>query len=205
MRSVRAMMRRPPTSARNVARAATRGGRRDLLLEHLGVEPERGHERRRRVQPGRGIAGPEARLPLVAVEAARRVAGHAVEQLGHHVVGQHAEHVGRGEGRVQEVHGAQVGARLGQHAPEEREVVVLHEHGVTPARPGHHHVGHGPVVGPVALPGHAPVPVEAGPVRQVEEVVVAVPERRVGHDVVGLAVGLVVDHHRHAGRARPRA
>ena len=38
--------------------------------------------------------------------------------------------------------------------------------------------------------------VEAGPVRQVEEVVMAVPERGVGDDVVGLPVGLVVDDHR---------
>ena len=103
---------------------------------------------------------------------------------------------GIGEGRVQEVHRAQVGPLLGQHPPEQREVVVLHEHGVALARPCHDHVGHGPVVGPVALPGGPPVAVEAGPVRQVEEVVMDVPQRRVGDDVVGLPVGVVVDHDR---------
>ncbi len=97
------------------------------------------------------------------------------------------------------------GRGLGQHPPEQREVVVLHEHGVALARPLRDHVGHGPVVGPVAVPGRPPVAVEAGPVRQVEEVVVAVPERRVGDDVVGLAVGLVVDDDRDADRGRPRA
>ena len=96
---------------------------------------------------------------------------------------------------MQEVHRAQVRARLGQHPPEQREVVVLHEDGVALAGPGRHDVGHGPVVGPVALPRLAPVAVEARPVRQVEEVVMAVPQRRVGHDVVGLPVGLVVDDH----------
>ena len=206
MRSVRAMMRRPPTSARSAAAAAAQAG--DAASS--SSTPASGPSGATNVAaapaaPGGGVAGPEAGLPLVAVEAAGRVAGHAVEQLGRHVVGQHAEHVGRGEGRVQEVHRAQVGPRLGQHPPEEREVVVLHEHGVALAGPRHHDVGHGPVVGPVALPGRPPVAVEPGPVRQVEEVVVAVPQRRVGHDVVGLAVGLVVDDHRDAGRGRPRA
>ena len=49
-------------------------GRRGLLLEHRRVGPERGHERRRGGPPGRGVAGPEAGLPLVAVEAAGPVA-----------------------------------------------------------------------------------------------------------------------------------
>ncbi len=172
-------------------------GRGGLFLQHAGVGAERRHERRgcSRSGRGRGVTGQEPGLPLVAVEAAGRVAGHAVEQLRPHVVGQHPEHVGRGEGRVQEVHRAQVRARLGQHPPEEREVVVLHEDGVALAGPGRHDVGHGTVVGPVALPRLPPVAVEARPVRQVEEVMMAVPQRRVGDDVVGLPVGLVVDDH----------
>ncbi len=109
--------------------------------------------------------------------------------------GSTAEHVGRGERRVQEVHRAQVRARLGQHPPEQREVVVLHEDGVALAGPRRHDVGHRTVVGPVALPRLPPVAVEARPVRQVEEVMMAVPQRRVGDDVVGLPVGLVVDDH----------
>ena len=195
MRSVRATMRRPPTSARSAA-PPPRTGRRRLLLEHAGVGAERRHERARRRPSGRGVTGDEVGLPLVAVEAAGRVPGHAVEQLGPHVVGQHREHVGRGERCVQEVHEAQVQPLLGQHPPQEREVVVLHEHGVALPGPRRHDVGHRPVVGPVALPGHPPVAVEAGPVRQVEQMVVAVPERGVGDDVVGLPVGLVVDDDR---------
>ena len=97
------------------------------------------------------------------MEPAGPVAGHAVEQLGRDGIGQDAEHRRLGEGRVQEVHQPQVRARIGQHAPEEGEVVVLHEDGVAVARPCHDGVGHGPVVGPVALPGLPPVPVEAGP------------------------------------------
>ena len=142
-----------------------------------------------------GVTGGEARLPGVAVEPAGAVARHAVAQLGRHVVGQHAEHGRRGEGRVQEVHGAQVGATLGQHPAQQREVVVLHEHGVALAGALDDDVGHGAVVGPVAVPGRPPVAVEAGAQGQVEEVVVHVPERGVGHDVVGLAVGVVVDDH----------
>ena len=172
-------------------------GRRRLFFEHAGVGPEWGGERRRRRPAGRGVAGPEVGLPLVAVEPAGRVAGHAVEQLGRDVVGQHAEHGGRGEGGVQEVHRAQVGPPVGQHPPEQREVVVLDEHGVALGRPRHDDVGHGLVVGPVALPGRPPVAVEAGAMRQVEQVVVDVPERRVGDDVVGLPVDVVVDHDRH--------
>ena len=80
----------------------------------------------------------------------------------------------------------QVGALLGQHAAEQGEVVVLHQHGVALAGARGDDVGHGPVVGPVPLPGLPPVPVEARPVRQVEEVVMAVPQGRVGDDVVGL-------------------
>ena len=116
------------------------------------------------------------------------------------------EHGRLGEGGVQEVHGAQVG-------PAPRPASARAARSGSPARstaspragPGHHDVGHGPVVGPVALPGRPPVAVEAGPVRQVEEMVVAVPERGVGDDVVGLPVGVVVDDDRDAGRARPRA
>ena len=190
------MMRRSPTSARNAAVASAHAGEAASCSSTPASTPSGATKVGGAPAPGRGVTGPEARFPLVAVEAAGRVAGHAVEQFGHHVVGQHAEHVGRGERRVQEVHGAQVRARLGQHSAQEREVIVLDEHGIALARPLHDDVGHGLVVGPVALPGRPPVAVETGPVRQVEEMVVAVPERRVGHHVVGLTVGLVVDHHR---------
>ncbi len=150
--------------------------------------------RRRGAGPAVGVAGAEPRLPPVAVEAAGAVAGHAVEELAVGVVGQHAQHVRIGEGRVEEVHGAQVGPALGQHPAEQREVVVLHQHRGALVRPVRHRVGHGLVVGPVALPRRPPVAVEPGPARQVEEMVVAVPQRRVGDDVVGLTVGVVVDH-----------
>ena len=88
------------------------------------------------------------------------------------------------------------GRRSASIRPEEREVVVLHQHGGALGRPLDDHVGHGAVVGPVAVPGRPPVAVEPGPMRQVEEMVVHVPQRRVGDDVIGLAVGLVVHHHR---------
>ena len=130
MRSVRAMMRRPPTSARSAAAASAHAGDAASSSSTPASGPSGATKVRRRLTARRGVAGHEVGLPLVAVEAAGRVAGHAVEQLGHHVVGQHAEHVGRGERRVQEVHRAQVRARLGQHPPEQREVVVLHVDGV---------------------------------------------------------------------------
>ena len=173
---------------------APRRGR--LLLEDVGLGAERGHEGDWRGQPGRLVAGAKAGLPLVAVETAGGVARHAVEQFGPHVVGQHAEDGRIGEGSVQEVHGPQVGPPFGQHPAQQREVVVLRQHGPAPVGPGDHGVGHGPVVGPVAVPGPAPVAVEAGPQREVPHVVVAVPEGRVGHDVVGHPVGVVVDGHR---------
>ena len=192
------MMRRPPASSRNAAAAATQSGDAASSSSTPASGPSGatnvGGARHPRPHPsGRVVTGQKRVLPLVAVEAAGRVARHAVEQLRPHVVGQHRQHVGRGEGRVQEVHRAQVRPRLGQHPPQQREVVVLHEDGVALARPGRHDVGHGPVVGPVALPRLPPMAVEARPVRQVEEVVVAVPERGVRYHVVGLAVGLVVD------------
>ena len=115
MRSARATMRRPPTSARSASAAASGGRGGGLLLEHAGVGAERRDERRRWRLAGGGVAGEEAGLPLVAVEPAGAVAGHAVEQLGGDVVGEHGQHGRLGEGRVQEVHGAQVGAAFGQH------------------------------------------------------------------------------------------
>ena len=178
--------------AQRVGRRGARWRRR-LFGEHVGVGAERGHERARRRPAGGGVAPEEAGLPLVAVEAAGAVAGHAVEQLGRHVVGQHLEDGRRSERRVQEVHGAQVGPALGEHPTEQREVIVLHRHDVAFVGPRHDGVGHGAVVGPVALPRDPPVAVEARPVRQIEEMVVDVPQRRVGHDVVGLAVRVVVD------------
>ncbi len=95
------------------------------------------------------------------------------------------------------MHGAQVGAFLGEHAPEKREVVVLHEHDLALAGARRHHVCDRPVVGPIRLPGRPPVPVETRPERQIEEVMVAVPQGRVGDDVVGLTIGVVVDDHGH--------
>ena len=108
-------------------------------------------------------------------------------------VGQHAEQGRRRERRVQEVNRAQVGAAPRRaSARGARSGSPARTRGALAARGGHH-VRHGGVVGPVPLPCRPPVAVEAGPVGQVEEVVVAVPQGRVGHDVVGLAVGVVVD------------
>ena len=194
-------MRRPPTSARRACAAAGSVRRGRLAFEHAGVGSERRDEGRWCRAARRGIAGAEARLPRVAVEPTGAVARHAVAHLGRDAVGEDAEHGRVGEGRVQEVHGAQIGPSFGQHPAQQRKVVVLHEHGVALAGAAGDDVGDGAVVGPVPLPGHPPVAVEAGPLRQVEEVVVHVPQRGVGHDVVGLAVGLVVDEDGHQVQA----
>ena len=85
------------------------------------------------------------------------------------------------------------GRAVGQHPPEEGEVVVLHEDGRSGRGLLDHGVRHDLVVAAVALPGQAPVPVEAGPAGQIEEMVVEVPQGGVGHDVVGRPVGVVVD------------
>jgi len=162
------------------------------------------------------------------VEAAGAEAGQPGEQLSGRVVGQDAQRVRIGEGDMAEVHGAQIGPCLGQHPPEEREVIVLHQHGRVRRRVRAHGVGHGLVVAAIGVPRLPPVPVESGPAGQIEEMVMAIPERRVGHDVVGGPVRLVVDDdreqrevllghpalgdggaicraHRHRGPGRPRA
>ena len=56
----------------------------------------------------------ERRRPAGGVEPAGVVGGHALQQGGGHAVGQDAQLVGAGEGRVREVHGAQVGPVLAE-------------------------------------------------------------------------------------------
>ena len=174
---------------------------------------ERGDERRRRNRlrcrrgrghrrPGQrgqldvGVTVPEGRLPPVGVETARVEAGQTGEEFADRGIGEHAQHVRIGEGDVAEVHGAQIGPRLGEHLPEKREVIVLHQDDRVRRRVRTYRVGHGPVVAAVAVPGLPPVPVESGPAGQIEQVMMAVPQRRIGHDVIRRPVGVVIDDHR---------
>ena len=76
---------------------------------------QRGDEGGRSGTTGRRETGAEPCLPLVAVKSAGAETGHAVEDLGGHIVGEHPEHVRVGERGVQEMNGAQVGPALGQH------------------------------------------------------------------------------------------
>ncbi len=62
-----------------------RGGR--LVLQRVGVGAEWCDERRRRLLAHSGVTAGEVRLPGVGVEPTGAVAGHAVAQLGCHVVG----------------------------------------------------------------------------------------------------------------------
>ena len=111
-------------------------GRGRLGQQSLVVGRQRRHEGAAG-PPGRQpvVAGPEPGLPVRGVEAAGPEAGQTVQQFGHGVVGQHPQHVGVGEGDVVEVHGGQVGSGLGQHPPQQGEVVVLHQHGRNPVPP----------------------------------------------------------------------
>src|SRR6202035_1068455 len=136
---------------------------------------------------------------MLGVKAAGAESSQTGHELAGGVVGEHAQHVRVGEGDVAEVDRAEIGAGLPQHLTQQGEVVVLHQDRRRVGGFGTDHVGHGPVVGPVATPGRVPVAVEAGPVGQVEQVVVQVPQGGVGDDVVGHAVGARVDGDRAGG------
>ena len=148
-----------------------------------------------------GAGGPEAGLPARRVEADRGGGGHALEELAGRRGGQHGQGVGAGEGGVGEVHHLQVGAFGLHEGGHQAEVVVLHEHRGPLGRGFVHDGGEEPVELPVGVPGPEPAVVEAGPARQVEEVMVQEPQRGVRHHVVGHAVGVLVGLDRHEAQA----
>ena len=79
------------------------------------------------------------------------VGGQAGEQLAAGVAGSTRSCRG-GEGRVAEVHEAQVGPALGERRRQEAEVVVLHQHGRALGGRLGHHVGEGLVHRAVGAP-----------------------------------------------------
>ena len=122
--------------------------------------------------------------------------GQPGQQLADGSVGEHAQHVRVGEGDVAEVHRAQIAPHLREHAAEEGEVVVLHQDHRAVGGFVVDDVGHRLVVGAVPVPGRMPVAVQARSTGEIEEVVVGVPEGRVGNDVVGHPVGVAVHRDR---------
>ena len=93
-----------------------------------GIGRERRDEGRRFDAGDLAAAVAEVVGPAGGVEPAGVVAGHALEQFDGEVVGEHAHQVRRRERRVGEVDRAEVGPLGSQQRPEQREVVVLHEH-----------------------------------------------------------------------------
>ncbi len=159
----------------------------------LGIRRQRRHEGPGLVAQPQATVGGEGLGPAGCVESAGVVSGQPFEQLHGHGVGQHPEPVGPGERGVGEVDRDQVGSSLGQHRPQQAQVVVLHQHHRVRGRLGRDGLGEGLVDPSEGVPGPGEVPVEAGSAGQLPQAVVQEPERGVAHHVIGHAVVLGIE------------
>ena len=198
MRSERTTMRRPPTSARRASSARGAPGAAASASRHVGLGAERGHEGRRGDgQPGRRRSRRGSRPPTCGSGSRRRRSPPCRRAARPRTSsGSTPSMAGSAKGVWKKCTARRSGRALGQHPAEQREVVVLHQHGAAPVGPGRPRRRPRPGCSAGSRPRPAASAGRSGAAGQVEEVVVAVPEGRVGHDVVGHPVGVVVDGHR---------
>ncbi len=114
------------------------------------------------------------------MEAARPVCRHPAEELDGHGSGSIVISVGSQNGVWVKCTVAQVGPFLAERGAEQRQVVVLHEHG----RPGRgdvdHRFGEARLTCAVGVPRVPPTRIEARLAGEVEEPMVEGPQRLVG-------------------------
>ena len=190
IRSVRMMSLRSPTTSSSSAAAPDATARAASSASASGSGPSgvANDGGDRRLDPEH-----RARRRLVGLRPPRRVeAGrhrcHRPAQVDRDVGRQHADRVGAAERRVGEVEQREIGPRRAHHPGHQRELVVVHHHGLARRRLLDHGVGEGRVHRDVRVPRGAEVLVEPGATGKVEQAVVQEPQRRVGHDVVVQAV-----------------
>ncbi|CAM5721509.1 hypothetical protein SGLAM104S_00763 [Streptomyces glaucescens] len=142
--------------------------------------------------------------PAPGEEAEPVRAEHAAQHGPRDVVGEHPEVLRRRPRGVREVPDPQVGAQLAEHAGDQHQVVVLHDHRGALGRLGRQRLGEGPVVRLVGRPLAPELRVEHRLQRRLVQHVVDEPQHRVRDAVVGVGVDLGRDvEHPHAVLADP--
>ena len=127
------------------------------------------------------------------MKSACLVAGEPVGDLSPDVQRKHRQLIVGRERGVVEVDRGEIRAAFGEHATDQRQVVVLNEDGGSLRRMFGDRPGESFVDRPVGRPGLAPVIIEPGLAAGVEQTVVGEPQGLVGDHVVVAALGLRID------------
>ncbi len=195
MRSVRAITSRSPTASASAAAAARAPARDGDRFERGDVGAEAGDERRidARSPTERGARRLPVRVgPAPGVES-RGPRRERRAELGADVGRQYRQVVGAGEGRVGEVHDAQIGSLRAQLTGGQAELIVLHQNDLARGRALRDDVGEVLIDRNERVPSVTEAQVETRTPRAVEHPVVQEPQHAVRHDLVVHAVLFAVE------------